>query len=200
MHGMNLVMQRRLARDSHDARQLSAKATGERFIQGAIRGIGAPTMPGFNWINRLRPRHGLSIVELAMTMAIIGIMATIAAPRYANSLSRYRADLAAKRIETDLAYARNMARTTSASHCVVFDLVNNNYYLTADLNAKPVGVVDLGAEPYHGTLVAADFAGKPTIIFNGFGVANGSGKVEVRVGSELRTIEITAVNSVAITP
>ena len=62
-------------------------------------------------------------------MAIIVIVAAIATPRYANALTRYRAEAAARRVAADFQLARRTAKSTSSSRTVQFDAVNHSYVL-----------------------------------------------------------------------
>ena len=60
-------------------------------------------------------RSGFTLIELVMVLAIIGLITAIAAPRYAASLARYRAESAARRVAADLALARREAAASSSS-------------------------------------------------------------------------------------
>src|SRR3954447_19786330 len=72
-------------------------------------------------------RPGFTLVELVMVMAIMGIIAAIAAPRYASSLGAQRADGAAQRIASDLGHAAAMARSTSSGVSVNFSPQQEGY-------------------------------------------------------------------------
>ncbi len=51
--------------------------------------------------------HGFTMMDLVITMLIIGILAAVAAPKFVDSLHRMRAEAAAKRIMVDLSYAQD---------------------------------------------------------------------------------------------
>jgi Tfp pilus assembly protein FimT len=131
-----------------------------------------------------------------MVVAILGIVAALAAPRYAGALHRYRADVAAARIAADLSLARGRARTASATTTVAFDLSANKYQLVGERDARnrPTGdyTVDLAAEPYFASISSVSFGGSATLSFNGYGVPSSHGFVEVRVGPTTRRVSIDA--------
>ena len=72
---------------------------------------------------------GFGLIEMAIVMAIVGLFATISVPRYANSLTRYRADAAAQRVVADLELAQSAARQAAASRQVTCDSANDTYQL-----------------------------------------------------------------------
>lgn len=141
-------------------------------------------------------RHpAFSLFELVIVMSITAIIAAVAIPRYGQAIARYRADAAARRIAADLARTRQLARASSAARTIEFRLGANTYYLAAETdlaNGKPGSLVALAEEPYHATLVSADFGGDGTVGFNGFGIPDSGGTVVLRVGSAQRTIAMDA--------
>jgi hypothetical protein len=126
-------------------------------------------------------------------VAIIAAFAAIAAPRYARSLARYRADSAARRIAADLAYARTAARAASASRTVEFKIVPSVYVIAGVVAAgRAPGTyeVPLGQEPYRASIVSADFGGDTKVVFNGFGIPGSGGTVVVRSGVVTKTVTL----------
>lgn len=141
-------------------------------------------------------RPGVTLPELMTVVAVIGIFAAIAVPRYAESLARYRADSAARRVAADLEYARTAARSSSASRSVVFNTGAHSYSIgsvTALFRRPGAYQVVLTEEPYRSTLVSADFGGDATVVFNGFGVPDTAGTVVVRCGTTTKTITMEAL-------
>jgi prepilin-type N-terminal cleavage/methylation domain-containing protein len=138
-----------------------------------------------------------SVVELIVVLAIIAILASMAIPRFASATTRQRADAAARRIVADLTLAQQRARHTSRSQSVIFDVAAGSYQIPglSDPDHPDEGYeVQLGAEPYLATIVAADIDGTTQVTFNGFGrplsVKQADGTITIQVGSETRTITI----------
>jgi len=77
---------------------------------------------------RIRPR-AFSLIEVVLVLSLLAVVAAIAIPRYAASLSHYRLDAAARRVAADLALARQRAKTTGTSQPVAFAVAANSYSL-----------------------------------------------------------------------
>jgi len=152
---------------------------------------------------RNRPRRpgsgrpdAFSLLELVLALAILVTVAAIAAPRYANAVARYRADMAAYRLAADLEHARTCAKSASSSQAVVFQPGSDRYELTGqedpDHRGLPYQVV-LRAEPYYADLTAAAFGSSgATVTFDGFGMPDQGGQVTLQVGDETRTVLVDA--------
>jgi len=143
---------------------------------------------------------GFSLLELVLVLAIIATLSAIAAPRYAASVTRYRADVAARRIAADLALARNRACGASQNVTVAFGLTANEVTIIGvpHLN-DPCSdyVTSLSAEPYKARLVWADFGGDSQVVFDLHGVPDSSGQVVIEVGNVQQTIVLDPVTGKA---
>ena len=140
-------------------------------------------------------RPAFSLLELIVTLVILAAVAAIAAPRYANSLTRYRADLAARRVVADLALARAKAQEASAGVEVEFELDDNEVTISGvehlDRTSQDY-TTDLAAEPYWSQLVSANLGGDAKVTFDGYGVPDSGGTIGIRSGGEQRTIVLDA--------
>jgi prepilin-type N-terminal cleavage/methylation domain-containing protein len=142
----------------------------------------------------LNGRSAFTLVELVLVLAIIATFAAIAAPRYANALTNYRADGISRRIAADLELARMKARQTSTDVTVTFDVLNNRYDIPAvpSLHNPGVGVgVDLSVEPYRAELISVSFGGDQAVVYDGYGIPDSGGSVTLSCGLSLKVIQLS---------
>jgi prepilin-type N-terminal cleavage/methylation domain-containing protein len=148
----------------------------------------------------IRHAPGFSLVELVLVLAIMGVLAALAAPRYGQALSRYRADAAAKRIAADLAMVQSNARSTGSSRSIVFDLAASSYQLPGQTHLdRRSGTysVSLSSSPYHASIGTINLGGASTLTFNGYGVPDRACSIMIRVGQVYRTISVDTQSGVA---
>ena len=145
--------------------------------------------------------NAFSIVEVVVVVVIIATIASIAIPRYANALTRYRANATAKRITLAFELTKATAKQTSASRTISFNTTNHTCTLVGvqDLDSKNLTdtTIDLQSEPFGATLVSADFNGDTNVIFNGYGVPDSGGSLIIQVGDEQRTIQLDQITGKA---
>lgn len=134
-----------------------------------------------------------SLFELVLVLAIMGIMAGIAAPRYARSLARYRADMAARRIAADITLAQSRARSTSSSQTIRFDVNGGQYSIPgmADPDTRTgTYTINLADEPFRAALGTVNFNGNASLNFNGYGDPSTSGSLTVSCGDVVKTVTV----------
>jgi type II secretory pathway pseudopilin PulG len=136
----------------------------------------------------------MSLVDLVVTVLIIGILTAAAAPRLAGSVSRHRVEAAARRVAADLKYARTHARIKNRAETVSFDAAGDRYSLsTASLTGRPSKPYAVALrDDFRVDLVSADFAGTAAVTFNAYAVPSTGGAVVVTAGSHQRTIRVAA--------
>lgn len=140
-------------------------------------------------------RPAFTLVELVLVIAIIGIMAAIAAPRYASAVARTRLDNAARRIAADIALTRELAQAASAVRKIDFTIATSSYIITGYADPdRPSQTysVNLSDPPYGVNMKNADFGGGPSIEYSGHGVTQKSGSVIILGPTGSRTISLDA--------
>lgn len=126
-----------------------------------------------------------------MVLIVMGLVGSIAVPRFARAMNRYRANAAAQRVMVDIARVQSEARATSSRREIYF-IVNSDSYEVCDLTDADHQVTHLANIPYNAVITGADFNGDNTVLFDGYGVPDAGGWVTVRVGDSTRTVVIEA--------
>lgn len=142
-------------------------------------------------------QRAFSLIELVIVLTIVGTMAALAVPRYANAAARYRADAAAKRVGADLELAAVQARMLGKAVTVSFNTTNATYSIAGveSLRHRAGGyTIDLAVEPYRCTLVSATFGASSQATYTFYGTPVSGGQVVVRSGTCTRTATLDAVS------
>jgi len=140
-------------------------------------------------------RSGFTLIELTIVVLIVGILASVAAPRYLETLANYRADATVKRIVADLQLAKRRAQQTSSSQTIAFYVNDNRYEITgmSDLDrSTKVYEHRLGEGVSKATLVSASFGGSSTLVFDIYGQPSSAGTIVFKTGGGDQTIVIGA--------
>ena len=136
---------------------------------------------------------GFTLAELVITVLIMGILAAVAAPKFADNLHRIRAESAAKRIKVDLGLARQNAISRSSTQTVQFTPATDDYTLPgmADLDhSSQTYSVDLAAAPYNAVLVSATLGGDSDVQFDQYGQPDSGGTITVESGAFKKTVTV----------
>lgn len=146
----------------------------------------------FHAIKHQTGRHGISMLELMIVTMVMGIMAAVAAPRFAESVQYHRLEMAAKRVVADLESARSIAYTTGTSPTVRFDVNGAIYQLVGLSNPdRPTQLnytVDLTDAPYH-----CEFKSTFSVLtYNGHGLPSSGGEIVIKSGGLQRTVTVNA--------
>ena len=138
-------------------------------------------------------------------MLIVGILAAVASPRFAEALNYYRVEAAAACIAADLNYVRRYAVNTSAKRAITFtvDKKSSHAYKTSGATGVPDPnhpannlIVDFKQKMPGVDLVSATFDGTNEITFNQYGLPLAgdpltsltSGTIVISHGTSQRTI------------
>ncbi len=117
-------------------------------------------------------RAGVTLVDLVITVMIVAILAAVAMPRFASTVSRLRTEAVARRIASDLNFARRTAIQTSRTTSVTFAAAPAGYTMTGvehpayPSQAYVVAVADIDGSV---ALQSFNFDGGPVLSFNTYG-------------------------------
>lgn len=155
-----------------------------------------------------RSAPGFTLIELALAISIIAILAWIAYPKVAV-LGEMRLDGAARRLAADLRYAQGRSVATRVTHGIWFDPARGRYVVYADAPGTPVvdpadrshtlGVDFARSAEFHGVSIAsASFGSTPAVSFDSFGVPRDSagtdlaraGRVVLMYGDRSDTVSV----------
>lgn len=169
----------------------------------------APNAADLRRTQVIRLRGGVTLVDLVITVLIVGILAAVAAPRFAAAAAAMRTEAVARRIAADLNYARRTAILTSRETSVNFALSPAGYVMTGVTNpdrpaeAYQVSLSDLDA---GASLASASFNGSALVSYNSYGrpIVSGAaltaGSVDVSVLGGSRTVVVDPNSGEATAP
>jgi prepilin-type N-terminal cleavage/methylation domain-containing protein len=146
-------------------------------------------------MNRSCRNRGFTLVELAVVVVIMAVLAQLAIPRYARAISNYRADAAIRRIAADIALAQARARALSTSQTITFSLAQNNYQITGMTDPDhPASTytVSLADQTTGAALSVVAFGNALSLTFNGYGIPSSAGTITVTSGTASRSLTVAA--------
>lgn len=111
-------------------------------------------------LQRYRERAGFSLIEVMVSLTIMGTLIAIALPKFSQLLPGIRLASAARQVATDLQLARMRAISQHANQTVAFDTSTATYTFgssdTRNLN-----------QMYPGTTITSLSSGNPTFTTTG---------------------------------
>lgn len=144
----------------------------------------------------LEPQKGFTLIEIIMTMAIVGILISVAIPNFSRWKEKHEINGQAQKVYFDLILARTNAVKNNSLVRVAYNTIAHTYTIHQDLNND--GIQDAGEPVKNGTLenninfainngwldidrngvnVPVSFGGGQTVVFDPRGQASNSGSV-----------------------
>ena len=74
--------------------------------------------------------RGTSLIELIIVVLVMGILAAAASPRFGKAIARAKSESVARRVASDINYARQVAMQTSLATSIQFTLSPAGYSMT----------------------------------------------------------------------
>ncbi len=146
---------------------------------------------------------GFTLVEIVMVILLLGIIAAIAVPRFSDSLADLQAAAIARQIAQDIATVRRVARVTSTTKSISFDSADQTYTLNGVSNPdrrSDAYVVSITTHAPQATFGVINLGGDALLTFNGFGLPDSGGTIDVQVGQATKQVVIDAVTGSATVP
>ena len=149
---------------------------------------------------RFTSRTGLTLAEITISVMIIGILAASAAPIYANSLLKYRVDVAAQRIVQDVTQAQRVARQSNSSRTITFTKSDHSYAISGVSSLDRVSApykISVNQAPYRVDITSLVTAAQPAsqlsnvaIIFDRFGMPDQGISVTISAGVFQKIVDV----------
>ncbi|MBO6513506.1 MAG: prepilin-type N-terminal cleavage/methylation domain-containing protein [Phycisphaerales bacterium] len=148
-------------------------------------------------------KAGFSLIELTMVVAILGIIAAIAVPRFADAASGRQLQASKKQLLSDIENTKLRARATSTRHTIKFYPSRNIYVIAEGNTVDDTTIIiarDLTAEPFNTTIRRTDLGGDEVITVTAFGDCTPPAVVRLKSNNERIDISIEGIADQGVVP
>jgi prepilin-type N-terminal cleavage/methylation domain-containing protein len=153
---------------------------------------------------------GFSLVELLVSLCILGILASLAAPSLGTMLQNYQLQSTARQLVTDLQYAKMYAVSQKVECEVAFDGPNKLYSIkkgTLSLGTPPGAFTVIGLSrklsdpnnPYYsrGVTFTENF-GNDSVVFSPIGQASATGTTTFTASGYSTKVTVTLAGGIYV--
>jgi prepilin-type N-terminal cleavage/methylation domain-containing protein len=155
--------------------------------------------------DKIHSGRGFTIIELMVTVVIIGVVSAVAAPRFSKEVDRIKFRAQTKEFVSQLRSARSLAITEKIPHGVYFDHDNLVITIFEDISNPSDHTFDAGSDPVVSSdslpppfvYLYATFANS-AVVFQPNGSASESGAIYLLTSGD-NNVNFSQVNVLAST-
>jgi len=126
--------------------------------------------------------RGFSMMELAIVVSIVGIIAAIAVPKFADAGSGRRLSAAKKALIADIEMAQLRARATSKTHAIKFYPNENKYIIVEGTDVRKEAIIltrDFDDNPFNLGIKRTNIGGNEIVVVSVYGEISPSFTVQL---------------------